>query len=103
MVADPDVGPQVLQAVVPYDVIAVADQLQDEQVLAVRQDKGPFVARRGIVRPVQAIGVLVDDLVLDVLDVGFGQTVLAQEGVPHVRSDPDKVDVYVRGRDFQAR
>ena len=102
LVRDPDVRVEVLELVVPNDLLGVADQLEDEQVARVREHERLLLAERGVVRVVQAIRVAIDELVLDVARGERRQAVLLSKGPQQFRLDPHEVAVHVGRLDLQA-
>src|SRR5438876_11529258 len=65
VVADPDVSLEIFQPVVLYNIISVADQFENDQVLAVRDNECFLLAERRVVLEVEPVAVLVDELVLE--------------------------------------
>src|SRR6266567_7350010 len=65
VVANPDVSLEILQPVVLYNIISVADQFENDQVLAVRDNECFLLAQRRVVLEVEPVAVLVDELVLE--------------------------------------
>src|SRR5439155_17579393 len=65
VVADPDVSLEIFQLVIFYNIISVADEFENDQVLAVRDDECFLLAQRRVVLAVESVGVLVDELVLE--------------------------------------
>src|SRR5437016_1769013 len=65
VVADPDVSLEIFQPVIFYNIISVADQFENDQVLAVGNDECSLLAQRRVVLEVEPVGVLVDELVLE--------------------------------------
>src|SRR5215831_4341698 len=91
MMPDPNVGAEVLQAVVANHIIAVADHLEHEQVFPVRQHESSFVASRGIEHTIEPVRVLVDNFVLDGHPLFSSNPVLLPEKCKLIRTHPDKV------------
>src|SRR3989442_757587 len=65
VVADPYVSLEIFQPVVLYNVISISDQFENDQVLAVRDNKRFLLAQRRVVLQVETVAVLVDELVLE--------------------------------------
>src|SRR5208282_1886171 len=65
MVADPDVSMKILKPVVANHVVAIAHHLKHQHIFSVGEDKSSFFARGSVIRVIQAIAVLVDNLVRD--------------------------------------
>src|SRR2546428_8482839 len=65
VVANPDVSLEILQPVILYNVISVADQFENNQVLTVRDNERFLLAQRRVVLEVEPVAVLVDELVLE--------------------------------------
>src|SRR5438552_6482585 len=65
VVADPDMCLKIFQPVVLYNIISVADQFENDQVLAVRDNECFLLAQRRVVLMVEPVAVLVDELVLE--------------------------------------
>src|SRR2546422_4789535 len=65
VVAEPDVSLEIFQPVVFYNIISVADQFENDQVLAVRDNQCFLLAQRRVVLEVEPVAVLVDELVLE--------------------------------------
>src|SRR6266566_2171381 len=63
VVADPDVRLEIFQPVILYDIISVADQFENDQVLSVRDDECFLLAQRRVILEVEPVAVLVDELV----------------------------------------
>src|SRR6266700_5360329 len=66
VVADPYVSLEIFQPVVLYNIISVADQFENDQVLAVGENECFLLAERRVVLEVETVGVLVDELVLEI-------------------------------------
>src|SRR3989442_15138553 len=79
VVADPDVSLEIFQPVVPYNIISVADQFENDQVLAVRDDECFLLAQRRVVLEVEPVAVLVDELVLELAALMPDKLVLPTE------------------------
>ena len=67
MMADPHVSVQVFKLVVMDQVVAVTDHFEHEHVLAMRENKCPLFTSGGVESAIQAIAILIDDLVPDAL------------------------------------
>src|SRR5437867_2685498 len=65
MVADPYVSLEIFQPVILYNIIPVADQFENNQVLAVGNNECLLFAQRRVVLEVETVAVLVDELVLE--------------------------------------
>src|SRR6266446_7636578 len=65
VVANPYVSLEIFQPVILYNIISVADQFENDQVLAVRDDECFLLAERRVVLEVEPVAVLVDELVLE--------------------------------------
>src|SRR5437016_6145682 len=65
VVANPDVSLEILQPVILYNIISVADQFENDQVLAVGNNECFLLAQRRVVLMVEPVAVLVDELVLE--------------------------------------
>src|SRR2546425_3924532 len=79
VVADPDVSLEIFQPVVFYNIISVADQFENNQVLAVRNDECFLLAQRRVVLEVEPVAVLVDELVLELAALMPSKIVLPGE------------------------
>src|SRR5438876_11007063 len=79
VVADPDVSFEIFQSVELYNIISVADQFQNDQVLAVRDDECFLLAQRRVVLEVEPVAVLVDELVLELVALMPDKIVLPSE------------------------
>src|SRR2546430_4060275 len=79
VVADPDVSLEILQPVILYNIISVADQFENNQVLAVGNDECFLVAQRRVVLMVEPVAVLVDELVLELAALMSIKIVLSSE------------------------
>src|SRR5205823_855744 len=55
VVADPDVSLEILQPVVLYNIISVADQFENDQVLTVRNNECFLLAQRRVVLAVETV------------------------------------------------
>ena len=63
LVGDPAVGLEIVQQIILGDQLRVTHDLQDHQIPAMGQDKGLFLAQRGIELVVQTKRILVDELI----------------------------------------
>src|SRR5437899_9094603 len=79
VVADPDVSLEIFQAVVFYNIISVADQFENNQVLAVRNNECFLLAQRRVVLEVEPVAVLVEELVLQLASFQPAEIVLLRE------------------------
>src|SRR6266516_447712 len=79
VVADPDVSLEILQPVVLYNIISIADQFENDQVLAVRDNECFLLAQRCVVLEVEPVAVLVDELVLELAALMPDKIVLPSE------------------------
>src|SRR5437016_2145619 len=79
VVADPEVSLEILQPVVLYNIISVADQFENNQVLAVGDNECFLLAQRRVVLEVEPVAVLVDVLVLELAALMPGKVVLPGE------------------------
>src|SRR6266550_5655321 len=79
VVADPDVSLEIFQPVVLYNIISVADEFENDQVLAVRDDECFLLAQRRVVLEVETVAVLVDELVLELAALMTIKIVLPSE------------------------
>src|SRR5438445_6914449 len=79
VVADPYVSLEIFQPVVLYNIISVADQFENDQVLAVRDNECFLLAQRGVVLEVEPVAVLVDELVLELAALMPTEIVLPRE------------------------
>src|SRR6266566_796742 len=79
VVADPYVSLEIFQPVVLYDIVSVADQFENDQVLAVRDDERFLLAQRRVVLEVEPVAVLVDELVLELAALMPDKIVLPSE------------------------
>src|SRR2546425_1156016 len=64
VVANPYVSLEIFQPVVLYNIISIADQFENNQVLAVGNNECFLFAQRLVVLEVEPVAVLVDELVL---------------------------------------
>src|SRR5438552_1198322 len=65
VVADPYVSLEIFQPVILYNIISIADQFENNQVLAVGYNECFLLAQRRVVLEVETVAVLVDKLVLE--------------------------------------
>src|SRR5213592_2630480 len=79
VVANPDVSLEILQPVILYNIIPVANQFENDQVLAVRDNECFLLAQRRVVLMVEPVAVLVDELVLDLAALMPDKIVLSSE------------------------
>src|SRR5437660_7910557 len=79
VVADPDVSLEILQPVVLYNIISVADQFENDQVLAVGDNECFLLAQRRVVLEVEPVAVLVDEFVLELAALMPDKIVLPRE------------------------
>src|SRR5437879_7601178 len=79
VVADPDLSLEILQPVILYNIISVADQFENNQVLAVRDNECFLLAQRRVVLEVEPVAVLVDELVLKLVPFQTAKIVLLRE------------------------
>src|SRR6267143_5161039 len=79
VVADPDVSLEIFQPVVLYNVISIADEFENDQVLAVGDNECFLLAQRRVVLEVEPVAVLVDELVLELAALMPDKIVLPSE------------------------
>src|SRR6266480_3922908 len=79
VVADPYVSLEVFQPVILYNIISISDQFENDQVLAVRDNECFLLAQRRVVLEVETVGVLVDELVLELAALMPDKIVLPSE------------------------
>src|SRR3989449_4818743 len=79
VVANPYVSLEICQPVVLYNIISISDQFENNQVLAVRDDECFLLAERRVVLEVETVGVLVDELVLELAALMPDEIVLPSE------------------------
>src|SRR5438876_10220933 len=79
VVANPYVSLEILQPVVLYNIIPVADQFENNQVLTVRDNECFLLAQRRVVLEVEPVAVLVDELVLELAALMSTKIVLPLE------------------------
>src|SRR2546422_5480484 len=79
VVAYPDESLEIFQPVVFYNIISVADQFENDQVLAVGNDECFLLAQRRVVLMVEPVAVLVDELVLELAALMPSKIVLPGE------------------------
>src|SRR5438132_7630445 len=79
VVANPYVSLEIFQSVVLYNIISVADQFENDQVLAVRDNEYFLLAQRRVVLEVEPVAVLVDELVLELAALMSTKIVLPSE------------------------
>src|SRR5437016_3733490 len=79
VVADPYVSLEIFQPVILYNIISVADQFENDQVLAVRDNECFLLAQRRVVLEVEPVAVLVDELVLKLVPFQTAKIVLLRE------------------------
>src|SRR2546428_970727 len=79
VVANPDVSFEILQLVILYNIISIADQFENNQVLAVGNNECFLLAQRRVVLKVQLVAVLVDELVLQLATLQAAKIVLPSE------------------------
>src|SRR2546428_4817109 len=79
VVANPYVSLEIFQPVVLYNIISVADQFENDQVLAVRDNECFLFAQRRVVLEVEPVAVLVDELVLELAALISDKIVLPSE------------------------
>src|SRR5207253_6663840 len=65
VVANPDVSLEIFQPVIFHNIISIADQFENNQVLTVRDNECFLLAQRRVVLEVEPVAVLVDELVLE--------------------------------------
>src|SRR5439155_11299867 len=65
VVANPDISLEIFQPVILYNIISIADQFENNQVLAVRDNECFLLAQRRVVLEVETVAVLVNELVLE--------------------------------------
>src|SRR5437667_3129903 len=88
VVANPDVSLEILQPVIFYNIISVADQFENDKVLAVRDNECFLLAQRSVVLEVEPVAVLVDELVLELTALMPDKIVLPSEVLYNLRLDP---------------
>src|SRR3989442_9947150 len=79
VVANPYVSLEIFQPVILYNIISVADQFENDQVLAVRDDECFLLAERRVVLEVEPVAVLVYELVLELAALMPDKLVLPTE------------------------
>src|SRR2546425_13200410 len=79
VVADPDVSLEIFQPLILYNIISIADQFENDQVLAVRDNECFLLAQRRVVLEVEPVAVLVDELVLQIVPFQSAKIVLLRE------------------------
>src|SRR6266699_1665684 len=79
VVANPYVSLEIFQPVVLYNIISIADQFQNDQVLAVRDNECFLLAQRRVVLEVETVAVLVDELILELAALMTFKIVLPSE------------------------
>src|SRR2546428_3789840 len=79
VVADPYVSLEIFQPVILYNIISVADQFENNQVLPVRDNECFLLAERRVVLEVEPVAVLVDELVLKLIPFQTAKIVLLRE------------------------
>src|SRR5439155_21937608 len=79
VVADPYVSLEIFQPVILYNIISISDQFENNQVLAVRDNECFLLAERRVVLEVEAVAVLVDELVLELATLMPDKIVLPSE------------------------
>ncbi len=102
VVADPNVGPDVVQPVGLDHIIPIADHLQRQQVFSMRQDERPLFAQGGVIGFVQRVAVLIDPFVFQRLARQTLQPVLLAEGGDDVLPNVAKVENHLWRASFQA-
>src|SRR5438132_8558536 len=65
VVANPYVSLEIFQPVILYNIIPIADQFENNQVLVVRDNERFLLAQRRVILEVEPVTVLVDELVLE--------------------------------------
>ena len=101
LVGEPDVGFEIVQFIVPDNVLRIADDLQDHHVPAVGHDKGAFLAERRVIMGVNLETVLIDKLVLGVPTVQGGEIIVRDILVQDVVFDADEIPHDIRGSDLE--
>src|SRR5207244_6280512 len=79
VVADPYVSLEIFQPVILYNIISVADQFENDQVLTMRDNECFLLAQRRVVLMVEPVAVLVDELVLELAALMPTKIVLPRE------------------------
>src|SRR6266705_5714259 len=79
VVANPYVSLEIFQPVILYNIISVADEFENDQVLAVRDDECFLLAERRVVLEVEPVAVLIDELVLQLVPFQSAKIVLLRE------------------------
>src|SRR6266699_1689860 len=79
VVANPDMRLEIFQPVILYNIISIADQFENDQVLAVRNNERFLLAQRRVVLEIEPVAVLVDELVLDLAALMPPKIVLPSE------------------------
>src|SRR5438876_8826413 len=95
VVANPDVSLEILQPVVLYNIISVADQFENNQVLTVRNNECFLLAQRRVVLEVEPVAVLVDELVLELAALMSTKIVLPLEVLYILWLDSHVVPEYI--------
>src|SRR5207247_7153212 len=79
VVANPYVSLEIFQPVILYNIISVADQFENNEVLTVRDNECFLLAQRRVVLMVEPVAVLVDELVLELATLMTIKIVLPTE------------------------
>src|SRR5207244_11507815 len=79
VVANPDVSLEVFQPIIFYNIIPAADEFENDQVLAVRDNECFLLAQRRVVLEVETVAVVVDELVLELAPLMPTKIVLPSE------------------------
>src|SRR5205807_6321360 len=85
VVANPYVSLEIFQPVILYNIISVADQFENNQVLAVRDNECFLLAQRRVVLEVEPVAVLVDEFVLELAALMPDKIVLPREVLLNLR------------------
>ncbi len=102
LVGKPDVGLEIVEFIIPDDILRITDDLQDHHVPAVGHDKGTLFAERRVIVGVDLETVLINKLVLRVAAVEGCEIIIRYILVEDVILDADEVAHDVRGPDLEA-
>jgi len=102
MVADPNMSMKILQLIIANHIVPIAHHLEHQHVLAMRQDKRSLFACGSIIRTIEAIGVLIDDLVFNGGLCEFFQLMRLLELFKNIAFHSCKIVVNSRRRNLQS-
>src|SRR2546425_12188912 len=67
MMTNPDMSLEILQPVIPYNIITITHQLQDNHVFPMADNEGLLLTQRRVIQLIQSVRVLVEKFILNLV------------------------------------